>query len=415
MIMNFEESKECRICAFPLSEPFLDLGKTPLANSYLHPQKDVQEESFPLKVYFCEKCHLVQLGDFEDASRIFKEDYAYFSSYSSSWLEHAWQYVEKMTDFLKLETSSQVIEIASNDGYLLQYFLKKNIPALGIEPCLGVARAALEKRIATLIKFFGVETANELVSEGFKADLLLGNNVLAHVPHLHDFVEGMKIVLKPEGVITMEFPHLVKLIENNQFDTIYHEHFSYFTLNVVSYLFAQHGLMVFDVEELTTHGGSLRIFAQHQESKRFSITERLLKLKKEELEKGFCKAERYELFAQKVKETRKRVIEFVSSARKDRKKIAGYGAPAKGNTLLNYCGLTNEDISFTVDISPHKQGLLLPGSRIPIHSPEQIDTTKPDYLLILPWNLRTEIESQMRHIRGWGAKFVVPIPEVMVW
>jgi len=385
---------------------------SPLANSYLEPtQLNQMEPFYPLHVYVCEHCFLVQLEEFASPEHIFS-DYAYFSSYSDTWLQHARSYAEMVVARFKLDRRSQVVEIASNDGYLLQYFVEKGIPVLGIEPAANVAEAAIKKGIPTLRKFFGQKTADELVAEGIQADLLIGNNVLAHVPALNDFVEGLKILLKPQGVITMEFPHLMRLMAENQFDTIYHEHFSYFSLMTVEKIFAAHGLTIFDVEELPTHGGSLRIYARHTEDEARAITEHVKELRDRELREGFNKLETYTSFARKVQETKCKLLEFLIQAKREGKSIVGYGAPAKGNTLLNYCGIRTDFIDYTVDRSPHKQGRFLPGTHIPIYHPDKVKETRPDYLLILPWNIKEEIMDQMAYIREWGAQFVVPIPEV---
>lgn len=406
---------KCRFCQLPLKHSFVDLGMSPLANSYLEPaQLNQMEPFYPLHVYVCEHCFLVQLEEFASPEHIFS-DYAYFSSYSDTWLQHARSYTEMVVERFGLDKQSQVVEIASNDGYLLQYFVEKGVPVLGIEPAANVAEAAIKKGIPTLRKFFGRKTADELVAEGIRADLLIGNNVLAHVPDLNDFVEGMKILLKPQGVITMEFPHLMRLMAENQFDTIYHEHFSYFSLMTVEKIFAAHGLTIFDVEELPTHGGSLRIYARHSEDETKPIADHVEKLRDRELREGFNKLETYTSFAQKVHETKRKLLEFLIQAKCEGKSIVGYGAPAKGNTLLNYCGIRTDFIDYTVDRSPHKQGRFLPGTHIPIYHPDKVKETRPDYLLILPWNLKEEIMAQMAFIREWGAQFVVPIPEVEVY
>ncbi len=407
-------NNSCRFCGNQLRHTFVDLGLSPLANSYLREEQLQQMESFyPLHTYVCEKCFLVQLPVFETPEDIFS-DYAYFSSYSESWLRHARDYVELMIERFKFNSNSQVIEIASNDGYLLQYFKEKRIPVLGIEPAKNVAKAAQEVGIQTIVKFLGTKTAKELANNGKHADLLLGNNVLAHVPDLNDFVEGMKRLLKPQGIITMEFPHLMRLIDENQFDTIYHEHFSYFSFINVEKVFKKHGLTIFDVEELSTHGGSLRIYARHNDDVSKSIGERVLELKNREETAQFNKLECYLSFTEKVKETKLNILDFLITAKREGKSIVGYGAPAKGNTLLNYCGIRTDFIDYTVDLSPHKQGLFLPGTHIPIYSPDKIKETKPDYLVILPWNIKDEIMKQMSHIRDWGGEFVVLIPEVKV-
>jgi len=406
--------KACRSCGAELVHTFADLGMTPLSNAFLRADELGRKEPvYPLHAYVCGNCFLVQLEQFESPQQIFGEHYAYFSSYSDTWLDHARRYTGKMIERFGFGSNSQVIEIASNDGYLLQYFKQKGVPVLGIEPAKNVAEAAVAKGIPTLTRFFGVKTARELVAQGTRADLLLGNNVLAHVPDLNDFVAGMKLVLKPDGVITMEFPHLQHLIEENQFDTIYHEHFSYFSFLSAQRVFERHGLQVFDVEEIPTHGGSLRIYARHAE-RGGEPGGRVRELVARERRLKFEDLETYRAFASRVKETRRRLLEFLISAKRAGKKVVGYGAPAKGNTLLNYCGIGSDFLEFTVDRSPHKQGTFLPGTHIPVYAPERIDKVKPDYLLILPWNIKDEIVKQMAHIRSWGGKFVVPIPEVRV-
>lgn len=405
----------CRFCGAPLQHTFIDLGKSPLANSYLKPDQLNQMEPFyPLHVYVCERCFLVQLEEFETPDHIFS-DYSYFSSYSDSWLQHARAYVEKVTARFELNGQSQVIEIASNDGYLLQNFIEKGVPVLGVEPAVNVAEAAKAKGIPTLVKFFGQTTAHELADDGMKADLVVGNNVLAHVPDLNDFVAGLKIVLKPYGVITLEFPHLMRLMAENQFDTIYHEHFSYFSLITVEKVFASHGLTLFDVEELPTHGGSLRIYARHAKDDSKPVGPRVHNLRSQEEAAGFTRLEYYLSFSEQVKQTKRKLLTFLIAAKQEGKSIVGYGAPAKGSTLLNYCGVRSDFIDYTVDRSPHKQGYFLPGTHIPICHPDRVKETKPDYLLILPWNLKDEIMNQMAHIREWGGQFIVPIPEVAVY
>jgi len=409
------QSRHCRFCDEVLRYTFVNLGMSPLANSYLkHNQLNAMEAFYPLHVYVCEKCLLVQLEEFEKASNIFS-DYAYFSSYSDSWLQHAKAYAEMSIERFKLGTQSSVMEIASNDGYLLQYFQKKGIPILGIEPAENVAKVAIEKGIPTIAKFFNTETATELAKNGKQVDLLVGNNVLAHVPCLNDFVSGIKIVLKENGVVTMEFPHLLRLVEEKQFDTIYHEHFSYFSFRTVEQVFAKHGLKLFDVEELPTHGGSLRIYGRHQENEGLAVTKNVQKLKVEEDRKGFGSLAHYLNFEAEVKETKWQLLEFLIAAKREGKVIVGYGAPAKGNTLLNYCGVGVDFIDYTVDRSPQKQECYLPGTHIPIFHPDKIQETKPDYVLILPWNIKDEVMQQMAHIREWGGQFVTPIPEVRVY
>lgn len=405
----------CRFCGSLLRHSFVDLGMSPLCESYLTPaQLNQMEPFYPLHVYVCDRCFLVQLLEYVSPSDIFSH-YAYFSSYSDTWLQHAKDYTEKMVRRLGLHEQSQVVEIASNDGYLLQYFVAQGIPVLGIEPAVNVAKVAGEKSIPTVVKFFGRQTARELVAESKQADLLLGNNVLAHVPDLNDFVAGMKILLKPEGVITMEFPHLMRLMEGNQFDTIYHEHFSYLSFLTVEKVFATHGLTIFDVEQLSTHGGSLRIYASHAEDTSKSISQQVKVLRTEEKAAGFTNLEHYFSFAQQVKKTKFKLLDFLITAKRQGKSIVGYGAPGKGNTLLNFCGIRTDFIDYTVDRSSFKQGKLLPGTHIPIFHPSKIVETKPDYLLILPWNLQNEIINQMFYIRDWGGKFVVPIPEVIIY
>lgn len=387
---------------------------SPLANSYVSPEKaNAMEPFYPLHAYVCEKCWLVQLQMYQTGEDIFS-DYAYFSSFSDSWLAHAKAYTEKMRERFGFNASSQVIEIASNDGYLLQYFKQAGVPVLGIDPAKNVAEVAIKAGIPTMVKFFGEQTARELVASGTGADLLLGNNVLAHVPGLNDFVKGMKIVLKPKGIITMEFPHLERLVEKCQFDTIYHEHFSYFSFVTVEQVFAKHGITLFDVEELPTHGGSLRIYGRHTEDGSKPVSGRVAELREREKRLGYTGLALYQSFAEKVMAIKRDILQFMIDARRQGKTIAGYGAPAKGNTLLNYCGIRTDMISYTVDRSPHKQGHYLPGTRIPIHAPEKIRETRPDYVVILPWNLKNEIVKQMAHIREWGGKFVVLIPEVKI-
>jgi SAM-dependent methyltransferase len=404
----------CRFCGAGLVHTFADLGMTPISNAFLKAdQLNRMEPFYPLHAYVCGGCFLVQLEEFESPQKIFGDNYAYFSSYSDSWLDHARRYTEQMIGRFGFGPKSQVIEIASNDGYLLQYFKQKGVPVLGIEPAKNVAEAAVAKGIPTLTRFFGVITAREVVAQGTRADLLLGNNVLAHVPDLNDFVAGIKVILKPDGVLTMEFPHLQHLIEENQFDTIYHEHFSYFSFLAAQRVFERHGLQLFDVEEIPTHGGSLRIYGRHAECggepegrvKELAARERRLK---------FEDLETYRAFSSRVQETKRQLLEFLISAKRAGKRVVGYGAPAKGNTLLNYCGIRSDFLEFTVDRSQHKQNTFLPGTHIPVHAPERIDEVKPDYVLILPWNIKDEIMKQMAHIRSWGGKFVVPIPIVKV-
>jgi hypothetical protein len=403
----------CRFCSAGLKHSFVDLGMSPLCNTNVEPHQLNQMEPFyPLHAYVCGECFLVQLGEFVAPSEIFT-DYSYFSSYSDSWVQHAKRYAEMMMERFGVDSGSKVMEIASNDGYLLQHFVGMKVPVLGIEPAANVAKVAIEKGIPTIVRFFGEASAREIVREHGHADVLLGNNVLAHVPKLNDFVAGMKIVLKPKGIITMEFPHLMRLVEGNQFDTIYHEHFSYFSFYTVQRVFAAHGITLFDVEELPTHGGSLRIFGCHPGER--EITERVKELTQRELKKGYTRLETYFQFTEKVKETKRKLLDFMIASKRSGKTIVGYGAPGKGNTLLNYCGIRQDFVDYTVDRSPHKQGRYTPGTRIPILHPDKIKATRPDYVLMLPWNLKDEIMQQLAFVREWGGKFVTPIPEVAVY
>lgn len=404
----------CRFCNAEVKRLFVSLGSSPLANSYLtEEQLHRMEPFYPLEGYVCSNCFLVQLNEFESPENIFS-NYAYFSSYSDTWLKHAKDYTDKMQERFGFGSKSLVIEVASNDGYLLQYFLERGIPVLGIEPAANVAEAARQKGIPTETVFFGAETATHLTSEGKCADLLVGNNVLAHVPNLNDFVDGLRILLKPQGIITMEFPHIMRLIEEAQFDTIYHEHFSYFSFLTVKKVFNAHGLTLFDVEELPTHGGSLRIYACHADDKSKEISQRITELEKQEINAGYADINFYLHFSEKVKSIKRNIMKFLIQAKEDGKTIAGYGAPAKGNTLLNYCGIKTDFLDYTVDRNPHKQGCYLPGSRIPIYHPDKIKETKPDYVLILPWNIKDEVIQQMSYIREWGGRFIIPIPRVKI-
>jgi SAM-dependent methyltransferase len=387
---------------------------SPLCQTHISPEQlDRMEPFYPLHAFVCQECFLVQLQEYVSPAEIFRE-YAYFSSYSDSWVEHARRYAEAMIRRLGLDTQSRVVELASNDGYLLQHFVRAGIPVLGVEPAANVAKVAVQKGIPTLVRFFGRDAAREIAEDVGHADLLLGNNVLAHVPRLNDFVAGMKILLKPKGVITMEFPHLYRLMEGNQFDTIYHEHFSYFSLFTAEKVFAAHALTLFDVEELPTHGGSLRIYARHTENRALPVSPAVDALRRRELEAGFTRLETYASFAERVKETKRGLLEFLIQAKRAGTRLAGYGAPGKGNTLLNYCGIRTDFLDYTVDRSPYKQGKFTPGTRIPILHPDTIAQTRPDYVFILPWNLKDEIVRQMAHVRDWGGKFVVPIPTVGV-
>jgi SAM-dependent methyltransferase len=404
----------CRFCGAPLSHVFVDLGASPLANSYLEPADLRKAESFyPLCVYVCGECFLVQLPEEERPEAIFSH-YAYFSSYSESWLRHAEEYTAAMVERFGLGPEHRVVEVASNDGYLLRWFAARGIPVLGIEPAANVAAAAEAAGIPTRVKFFGEATARELVAEGIRADLLVGNNVLAHVPGLNDFVAGLKLLLAPAGVLTMELPHLLRLMAEDQFDTIYHEHYSYFSLTTVQQVFAAHGLTLFDVEELSTHGGSLRIYCRHEEDSTKPVGERVADLLAREATAGLSRLETYRSFDEQVRRVKRGLLRFLIQAKEEGRSVAGYGAPAKGNTLLNYCGVRTDLLDYTVDRSPHKQGRFLPGTRIPIHGPDRLRETRPDYVLILPWNLKEEIVEQMADVRSWGGRFVVAIPEVKV-
>lgn len=404
----------CRFCGAPLSVSFADLGMSPLCQKHVKPSQLNDAETFyPLHAFVCTSCWLVQLGEFATPEEIFAQEYAYFSSYSDTWLEHARRYCETMRERLRLGRESLVVEIASNDGYLLRNFVAAGIPVLGVEPAANCAAAAEKIGVRSVVEFFGTATARELSGRYGQADLLLGNNVLAHVPDLNDFVRGMAVMLKPTGVITMEFPHLLQLVEQNQFDTIYHEHFSYFSFTTVEKVFAAHGITLYDVDELPTHGGSLRIHGRHH-AHTLPVSPRVADLKRREEAWGVTRPDVYRSFNEKVKETKRAILEFLIEARRAGKTVVGYGAPGKGNTLLNYCGIRTDFIDYTVDRSPHKQNTYTPGTHIPIHAPERIRETRPDYVFILPWNLKDEIMQQMSYIREWGGRFVVPIPEVRV-
>lgn len=403
----------CRFCAASLKHEFVDLGLSPIANAFVTAEQANQHEAFyPLHAFVCGMCFLVQLEEFESTDEIFS-DYVYFSSYSDSWLAHARKFVHGAADRFALDANSLVIEVASNDGYLLQYFKELKVPVLGIEPASNIAEVARAAGIDSINEFFGIELASQLRDEGRTCDLLVGNNVLAHVPDINDFVGGLTIVLADNGVLSMEFPHLLRLIEQTQFDTIYHEHFSYLSLLTVQRIFRHHGLEVFDVEELGTHGGSLRVFAQHLGGQQPS-SDSVDKVLRSETEAGLDQLSGYRNFSDKVARVKNDLLSFLASAKEEGKTVVGYGAPAKGNTLLNFCGVGPDSIQYTVDRSPHKQDKLLPGTHIPVHSPEHIAQTKPDYVLILPWNLQEEIVQQLGHIREWGGKCVVPIPELQV-
>ncbi|NKB20125.1 MAG: methyltransferase domain-containing protein [Alphaproteobacteria bacterium] len=403
----------CRFCGTPLEQSFIDLGVQPPSNSYLRASElNCSEHFHPLHAYVCTKCFLVQLEQFESPEEIFS-DYAYFSSYSESWLKHAKNYCQMVSDRFGLNGQHQVIEVASNDGYLLQYFTARGIPVLGVEPAANVARVAEQKGVKTRVGFFGRATARQLVEDGYAADLLIGNNVLAHVPDLNDFVAALRMTLKPDGVITMEFPHLLRLMRDCQFDTIYHEHFSYFSLSAAERVFHAHGMRLFDVDELPTHGGSLRIYGCHLEGPH-PLDTRVAELKRREEDAGLNKIGTYEGFGERVRVVKRNLLSFLISAKNEGKNVVAYGAAAKGNTLLNFCGIGPDMIDYVVDANPHKQGLYLPGTRIPIATPDKIASTRPDYVLILPWNLKHEIMEMNANVKDWGGQFVLPIPDVEI-
>lgn len=406
---------QCRFCKTELKHVFLDLINSPASNSFLtREQLNEPEIFFPLKVYTCHNCFLVQVDEYKKSDAIFNNEYVYFSSFSTSWLEHSRQYTGQMIERFSFSNRSLVVEVASNDGYLLQYFREKNIPVLGIEPTANTAEVALSKGIDTVVDFFGVRLATRLAAQGKKADLLLGNNVLAHVPDIVDFVGGIKILLKEHGVITMEFPHLMQLVGNNQFDTIYHEHFSYLSFYTVERIFRSAGLELFDVEEIPTHGGSLRIYAKHAEDITKPISSRVGALLDKEMARGMTTLAYYDHFQQKAFEVKLALTEFLIAQRRTGKKVAAYGAAAKGNTLLNYCGIKNDLLDFVVDANPHKQNKWLPASHIPVVAESYLKAQRPDYVLILPWNLRDEITRQLAYIGDWGGQFVIPIPHLQV-
>ncbi|MBI3895523.1 MAG: class I SAM-dependent methyltransferase [Acidobacteria bacterium] len=400
----------CRFCGKELTVTFIDLGMSPLCETYPAPgDLNRMEPFYPLHAYVCECCFLVQLPAYVSAEQIFSE-YAYFSSYSDTWVNHARKYCEHMIERFQLSRSSQVVEVASNDGYLLKHMMDRGIPVLGIEPAANVAKVALCNGVPTLIRFFGAELASELASEGKCADLITANNVLAQVPDLNDFVEGFRILLKPKGVVTIEFPHLLRTIERNEFDQIYHEHFSYFSLFSTSHILEAHELKVFDVEELPTHGGSLRVYACHAEDYSKTVGSTLERVTRAEHDAGLTTVARYTSFAERVRKIKWALLEFLLSAKREGKSVAGYGAPGKGTTLLHYCGIGCDLLEYTVDRNPYKQGRFMGGNHIPIYHPDKIRETKPDYVLILPWNLKDEIMEQLFYIREWGGRFVAPIP-----
>jgi len=408
------KQSKCRFCDSKLKENFLDLGDSPLSNSFLKKKElKKKEKRFPLHAYVCKHCLLVQLEEFQTPTKIFSE-YAYFSSFSKTWLKHAEEYVNKMIKKYRFDKNSRIIEIASNDGYLLQFFLKKNIPVLGIEPAKNVAKIARKKGIPTITKFFSQDTAKSLIDDGKKADLIIGNNVLAHVPNLNDFIKGLKILLKSNGIITLEFPHILKLIQKKQFDTIYHEHFSYFSFITIKKIFSYHNLTIFDVEKLSTHGGSLRIHVKHKEDKSKKNSTKVNSLIKEEKKVGLHKISTYKKFQEEIIKMKIDIQKIFTDIKMENKIIVGYGAPAKGNTLLNFCKIDKENIKFTVDKNPYKQGMFLPGTHIPIKKPVKIFQTKPDFVLILPWNLQEEIMKDLVSVRDWDCKFITLIPKINV-
>ncbi len=410
-----EHRYSCRFCGETLRHTFVDLGTSPLCQRHVTPARFDQAESvYPLHVYVCHACFLVQLPAYVAREEIFDAEYGYFSSFSDTLLRHAEAYVQMMMPRFGLGASSKVVEVASNDGYLLQYFKRAGVPVLGIEPTANTAAIALGNGIPSLTKFFGCDTAREVRATEGAANLILGNNVLAHVPDLNDFVGGMKILLADGGVVTMEFPQLLHLIEQNYWDTIYHEHFSYLSFTTVEKVFAQHGLVLFDVDDISTHGGSIRIYARHAEDGGKPVHERVPAMRERERRAGHFDLAYYRDFGERVKESKRSILEFLIAAKRAGKQVVAYGAPGKGNTLLNFCGIRTDMIDYTVDRSPHKQGNFLPGTRIPIHAPDKIRETRPDYLFLLPWNLKDEIVRQMSDIRSWGGKFVVPIPKVQV-
>ena len=406
---------QCRFCKTELNNVFIDLVNIPASNSFLTSDQLNEPETFyPLKVYTCHQCFLVQVDEYKKSDSIFDSNYVYFSSYSTSWLQHAKTYTELMTDRFGYNENSLVVEVASNDGYLLQYFQQKNIPVLGIEPTANTAEVAKEKGVDSVIDFFGKRLANELTAKNIKADLLLGNNVLSHVPDILDFVEGLKIMLKETGVITMEFPHLMQLVDNNQFDTIYHEHFSYLSFHTVQQIFESQGLVMFDVEEIPTHGGSLRIYARHHNDHTKVITENVAALLAKENAKGLNGLSYYANFQQKALKVKLDITEFLILQKRAGKRVAAYGAAAKGNTMLNYCGIKNDLIDFVVDANPHKQHKFLPASHIPVVNEQYLKDAQPDFVIIFPWNLKDEITKQLSYIKDWGGKFVVAVPYLQI-
>ncbi len=409
-------SHGCRFCDAPLTHSVVDLGMSPLCENFLtYDQLNEMEPFFPLHAYYCEECHLVQVEEYVDGREIFEGEYAYFSSFSDSWLAHCARYVDSVTERLGLDENSQVVELASNDGYLLQNFVKRGIPCLGIEPAANVAAVAREKGVPCRVAYFGVETAKEVVAEGIRADLMIANNCLAHVHDLNDFVGGIKIVLAEGGVLTVEFPQLLRTLEGNQFDQIYQEHYCYFSLITLQKVFGAHGMTIFDLDEIPTHGGSLRIYVRHTEDESKPVTTAVTDMADLEVASGLTRPETYHAFAENVKTVKRDLLEFCIQAKREGKTIVGYGAPGKGNTTLNYCGIREDFIDYVVDRNPYKHGKYLPGSHIPVHPTERIVETKPDYVLILPWNLKDEISQQLEYVREWGAKLVVASPRLTVY
>jgi len=409
------DKQRCRFCDASLETLVVDLGMSPLCETFLTAEQLSEMEPFyPLAAYVCENCFLVQVPAHVHGEDIFGGEYAYFSSFSDSWLKHASDFVDMAVQRFQLNEDSNVVEIASNDGYLLQYFVEKSIPAYGIEPAANVAAAAIEKGVPSVVEFFGTDTAESMVASRGHANLVIGNNVLAHVPDLNDFVRGLRTMLVSNGVISVEFPHLLHLIEQNQFDTIYQEHYCYFSLHAVMKVFECHGLAVFDVEEISTHGGSLRVFARRADDAGRSVLPSVEELRKREEASGLTSIARLTALQVAAERARHELLEFLIAARRDGKRVAGYGAPGKGNTLLNYCGVRTDLLEFVVDRNPYKHGRFLPGTHIPVHAPEMIEEQRPDYVLILPWNLKDEIVEQLAYIRGWGGQFVIPIPSLEV-
>lgn len=408
------DTRGCRFCNKPLETVVVDLGMSPLCQSQIDVEELNKHELFyPLRAFVCEDCWLIQVHEHVHGEEIFSH-YAYFSSFSDSWLEHSAAYVDMITERLGLDENSQVIELASNDGYLLQNFVKENIPCLGIEPASNVAQVAIDKGIPVLNKFFGVDTAQEVVAGGKQANLIIANNVLAHVPDLNDFVGGMKIMLAPGGTITIEFPHAQKMIELNQFDTIYQEHYCYFLLLTLEKVFSHHGMTIFDLDLIPTHGGSLRIYVRHTEGDDRPVTDIVEQIRKKEIDGGMTDLASYQQFARRVIDVKLNLLEFLINARREGKTVCGYGAPGKGNTMLNYCGIREDLVRYTVDRNPFKQNSFLVGSRIPVYAPEMIERTKPDYVLVLPWNLKTELTKQLEYVRQWGGRLVFAIPELEI-